>query len=77
MSGTPRPQSTDRIGCEEIIVALRRSGYLIEQHVRSILEQRRYYTEANPAYPDPESGKSREYDVSTMGAVRLYRKKLE
>ena len=67
----------DRIARQEMVDALRRSGYLLEQRVRSILGERGYYVQTNSAYPDPETGKSREYDISAIGATRLYKKTLD
>jgi hypothetical protein len=50
--------------------ALKRSGYLLESRVEKILRDEGYYVEANAAYPDPETGKSRELDVYGMGATK-------
>ncbi len=46
--------------------ALLRSGYLLESRVESKLREVWGYVEANATYPDPETGKSREFDVYAM-----------
>jgi len=48
--------------------ALLRSGYLLECRVESVLRERWGYVEANGTYPDPETGKSREFDLFGMSA---------
>ena len=53
--------------------AIRRSGYLMEQRIFPLLENNGYYVETNPVYPDPTTGKSREYDFSAITAEKLYR----
>lgn len=50
--------------------ALVRSGYLLESRVEARLRDAAYYVEANHTYPDPETGKSREFDLYAMTAVR-------
>ena len=47
---------------------MRRSGYLVEVRVESVLSERFGYTEANASYEDPETKKSREYDIYSMAA---------
>jgi hypothetical protein len=51
--------------------ALSRSGYLLESRLERILESHGYYVDANTAYPDPSTGKSRELDIFAMSAVRV------
>lgn len=63
-------QSQGSISAAEIENAIRRSGYLLEQRVRYQMEKAGYYVQTNPAYLDPDSGKSREYDISALGAVQ-------
>ena len=46
--------------------ALLRSGYLLEYRLETILIENGYYVEANSAYPDPGSGKSREIDLYAL-----------
>lgn len=48
--------------------ALLRSGYLLESRIESKLRERWGYVEANPTYPDPDTDKSREFDVYAMKA---------
>ncbi len=54
--------------------ALLRSGYLLEGRLETVLRSRGYYVEANAAYPDPVTGKSRELDL-LAGLVRFLSKK--
>jgi hypothetical protein len=67
----------DRITVPEMAEAINRSGYLLEQRVSAVLAEQGYYVEANPAYPDPVTGKSREFDISAMAAVRLARNQMD
>lgn len=53
--------------------ALERSGYLLEQRVQHVLEEYGYYVETNPAYPDPTTGKSREFDLQGYTTYDLRR----
>lgn len=48
---------------EEIIDALKKSGYLMEQEVASQLEALDFHVFPNQAYEDLEEGKSREIDI--------------
>ena len=48
---------------EEIEVALRKTGFLLEHRVAQSLRKQGAFAEVAQAYPDPESGKSREIDV--------------
>lgn len=48
--------------------ALLRSGYLLEQRLETILRHQGYYVETNSAYPDPDTGKSRELDLYALVA---------
>ncbi|MGA3178062.1 MAG: hypothetical protein ABSE19_12050 [Candidatus Acidiferrum sp.] len=47
-------------------VAIRRSGYLLEQRVAATIRDNGYHVETNPSFKDPLTGKSREYDVSAV-----------
>jgi hypothetical protein len=49
---------------EEILAAIRSSGYLMEQEVASLLEAKGFHVTTNRAYKDPDEEKSREIDVS-------------
>src|SRR5881409_1427963 len=73
-SGHPKaqakPKPTDRISLDEAKDALLRSGYLLESRLESVLSKRGYYVEANEAYPDPDTGKAREFDLYAMSARR-------
>lgn len=50
----------------EAKAALLRSGYLLEQRVKSLLDSRWSYTEQNVNYPDDVTGKYREYDLHAL-----------
>jgi hypothetical protein len=65
--------ATDRISQEEIREAITRSGYLLEQRIKPKVEKHGYFVETNQAYPDPQTGISREFDISAMGGIRLFR----
>lgn len=58
----------------EIEDALRRSGYLLESRIEHKLRLEHWHVEANAAYPDPITGKSRELDVNSLYAVQLFGK---
>src|SRR5207249_8963067 len=60
-----KPRS-DKITRAEMRSAFLRSGYLLECRVESRLRQHWGYVEANRTYPDPETGKSREFDLFGM-----------
>jgi hypothetical protein len=53
----------------EARAALIRSGYLLESRVEARLQKAGYYVEANHTYPDPDTGKSREFDLYALSAV--------
>jgi hypothetical protein len=54
---------------DEVMSAIRESGYLMEQHVASQLEALNYHVQTNFAFEDPEEGKSREMDVRAVRRV--------
>jgi hypothetical protein len=62
------PLTPTKITSDQVQDALRRSGYLVEYRVEQIVGRRGFYTEANQAYPDPLTGKSRELDLAAMSA---------
>lgn len=64
------PDTLQGITLAEAKEALKRSGYLLESRVEKVLSDEGYYVEANAAYPDAETGKSRELDVYAMGATK-------
>src|SRR5256885_17075425 len=53
----------DTPAAEDILHALRASGYLMEQQVATQLERLEFHVVTNRAYEDPDEGKSREMDV--------------
>ncbi len=63
----------DKISPNEMREAILRSGYIMEQRIFPVLKNKRYYVEPNPVYPDPTTGKSREYDFSAIVASKLFK----
>ena len=57
-----------KISHDQIRDALRRSGYLLEYRIEQVLGRYGYAVEANQAYPDPITGKSRELDIAAISA---------
>jgi hypothetical protein len=57
----------------EMIGAIERSGYPIEQRVAKVVREHGYLVQASPAYTDPDTGKSREYDISGIKVSMLDR----
>jgi len=68
---------SDKITLQQMKDAVLRSGYLLEQRVLPALEEAGFYVEANPVFPDPLTGKSREYDFTAITAIRVYRDDLD
>lgn len=58
---------------EDATKALLSSGYLLESRLEQMLVTRGYYVDANDAYPDPATGKSRELDLVAITARSLSR----
>ena len=54
---------------EDIIAALRQSGYLMEQEVATQLEALNFHVSTNRAFEDSDEGKSREIDVRATRRV--------
>src|SRR5690242_9655356 len=69
--------SSVHITTVEMAEAITRSGYLIEQRVSRVVGDHGYYVETKPAYLDPETGKSREFDISAISAARLAKKRMD
>lgn len=57
----------------EMIEAISRSGYPIEQRVAKEMRENGYLVETSQAYTDPETGKSREYDISAIKVSMISR----
>jgi hypothetical protein len=53
-----------KISHDQIRDAVRRSGYLLEYRIEQVLGRYGYNVEANQAYPDPITGKSRELEYN-------------
>jgi len=62
-----------RITPAQMAEAVARSGYLLEQRVFPIIEKMGFYVDTNPAFLDPVTEKSREYDFSALTATKVYR----
>lgn len=58
---------------EDATKALLNSGYLLESRLEQVLVARGYYVDANDAYPDPTTAKSRELDLMAITARGLSR----
>lgn len=71
MTDQKKNVSRENITISEAQDALLRSGYLLETRVESILQDEGYLAEANSAYSDPETQKSRELDVHAISAYTL------
>jgi hypothetical protein len=54
---------------DDIMTAIKESGYLMEQEVATQLERRGLHVRTNVAFEDPDEGKSREIDVSAIMRV--------
>src|SRR3990172_3153243 len=66
-----------RITVEQAKAALLRSGYLIEGRIESLLVRNGYYVEANDAYRDPSTDKSREIDLFAITARQISRRRMD
>ena len=53
----------NEISDDDIRIALRRSGYLVEYRASQLLEQHGWDATPNYAYPDPRTGVTRELDL--------------
>ncbi len=56
---------------KEELVAIKRSGYLMEQRLVPLVQRLGYYTIPNYSFKDPETGEARELDIYAMGAERI------
>jgi len=65
---------TNSISTKQMRDAIQKSGYLLEQRIEPILAEEGYYVQTNPVFPDPDTGKSREIDISALSATRIYKK---
>lgn len=55
-----------KISHDQIVDAVRRSGYLLEYRIEKVLGRNGYMAEANEVYPDPITAKSRELDITAI-----------
>jgi len=60
---------------DEIIDALRQSGYLMEQEVATRLESLGFHVQTNRAFEDKDEGKSREIDVQAQKRIAYNKEK--
>lgn len=67
-------ETTNSISTKQMKDAIQRSGYLLEQRIEAILTKEGYFAETNPVFPDPDTGKSREIDISALSATQIYKK---
>ena len=70
-SSSTKPRVPAQITEEEVRSALLRSGYLIEYRIEQLLRKKGWYVEANSAYEDSETQKSRELDIYALKACRV------
>lgn len=63
----------DTITLKQAKEALSRSGYLLESRIESVLLSNGFYVEANTAYLDPTTGKSRELDLYAIQGRKISR----
>ena len=69
-----QPTTVAKISIKQMKDAIQKSGYLLEQRVEPILTEEGYFVQTNPVFPDLETGKSREIDISALSAFRVYKK---
>jgi hypothetical protein len=62
---------TEKISTDQIQDALLRSGYLLESRLETVLGESKFYVEANTAYLDPETSKTRELDLYATKAYMV------
>lgn len=63
-------QESGNISRKELKQALLRSGYLLEARVEAVIRERWGHVETNASYEDPDTKKSREYDISSLVAYK-------
>jgi len=61
----------DKISSEEVKDALTRSGYLLESRLEKVLRENGFYVEANSAYFDSDTAKSRALDLYAMNGYGI------
>jgi hypothetical protein len=71
--GRLKPVVRTKITEAEACAALKRSGYLLEHRVETALRRKGWYVEANAAYEDNETQKSRELDIYAIKGARVSR----
>jgi len=61
---------------QEMQDAILRSGYALEQRIEPVFAKEGFFVDLNPVFPDSDTGKSREYDLSAITAYEVYKKTL-
>lgn len=69
----PSKGIVSKISKKEMSEAIKTSGYLLEERVEPILTEEGFFVQMNVAYADPETGKSRELDISAINAISIYK----
>jgi len=64
-------QLPEKISIGEVQDALERSGYLIENRIENILIKKKYLTDLNTYFPDPETNIPREIDILAFNTYRF------
>ena len=74
------PSNNPQIHTDPLIIphleakdALLRSGYLLEHRLESVLRRRGWYVEANEAYQDSETGRTRELDIYALAMRKPFK----
>ena len=68
-----KARASQTITQTEMVDAIQRSGYPLEQRVAQAIREHGFLAHTNAAYTDPETGKSREYDISGIRVSMLGR----
>lgn len=67
----------DVITTKEMREAIKRSGYLLEQRAKTLLQRAGFSIEINSSYPDPKEGKSREFDIWAAKGRPIFPRRIE
>jgi hypothetical protein len=62
-----------KISPKQMEDAIKNSGYLLEQRIEPIISKQGFFVQMNSAYRDSETGKSREVDLTSIAAIKVYR----
>ncbi len=64
------PKEINIISKEEMLFALKKSGYLIEQRVENVLKKNNFITSANSIYVDHETNITKEIDIKASSIIK-------